>query len=181
MTTYMLIGAAVLLLLTVCWGTPPTPTARGALTGYKMPDGYQSYVTFASNPTITLWEKAVKPPGIDGGEPIDTTTMHNIKWRTFSPRSLLKLDPITFTCAYDPDAVWNSTTGVVHLCDLKNDTITVLYPEGSTVCFYGFLQKFEPAELKEGEFPEATATIMPTNWDNAGQSEQGPVFSPSGT
>ncbi len=41
----------------------------------RLDDGYQTLIEFAENPAIKLWEKSVTPPGIDGGDAIDTTTM----------------------------------------------------------------------------------------------------------
>jgi len=139
-----------------------------------MPDGFRSLVTFASNPSIQLWERQIKPPGIDGGEGIDTTTMHNVAWRTRQPRKLKTLDPSTFMAAYDPDVI-PSLYGQIN----RQDTITFTFPDGSTLCFFGFLQKFEPGELREGEFPDATCTFVPTNQDLTTGVEQAPVFTPA--
>jgi hypothetical protein len=142
-----------------------------------MPDGYQTLITFASNPSVKFWEKQIKPPGIDGGDKIDTTTMHNVAWRTTSPRHLKTLTDSSCQAAYDPDVITEIETLVN-----KEDTITVHFPTGDSICFYGFLKSFEPGELKEGEFPEAAITIVPTNWDPLAHVEAGPVYtSVSGT
>lgn len=155
--------------------TPPTPTAAGTPTGFKMPDGFSSTIVFASKASLGIWEKQVKPPGMDGGEPIDTSTMRNSKFHTMHPRSLQKVDSTTVSCAYDPDAYADLQT-------LVNfpDTVTVHWPTHDSVCAYGFLQKAEFGELKEGEFPEVTLTIAWTNTDATG-AEAGPVYTASGT
>lgn len=152
----------------------PTPTARQTPSGYKLPDGYQTLITFARQPAIKFWEKTIKPPGIDGKEAIDTTTMLNSQWRTFAHRSLQTLTPASVKAAYDPEYY----TAIRSLIN-TNDTITVRWPDGSTLAFYGFLQGIEYDELVEGTMPEATLTITPTNWDAANGVEAGPTFTGS--
>lgn len=155
----------------------PSPTNRVRPSGFKMPDGFRTLITFSDNPAIQLWEKNVKPPGFDGGDKIDTTTMHNIEWRTYEHRQLKTLTDASASCAYDPD----SFTGIQQLINFFN-TITITYPDHSQLAFYGFLQKAEVQEHKEGEMPMIDIVITPTNWDDIGQAEQGPVFVPaSGT
>jgi hypothetical protein len=150
----------------------PTPTARISPTGIKLKDGYQALITFAVDPDCALWEKTVKPPGIDGGDPIEQTTMHNITWRTRAPRSLKTLTEGSFKAAYDPICY----TQLLTIVNVET-TITVEFADGSTVAFYGFLQNFDPDELVEGTQPEATCTICPTNFDHVNKVEAGPALS----
>lgn len=157
----------------------PAATVRGDpnTNGIPLPDGYQSLVTFETDADIELWEKTVTPPGIDGGDAVESTTMHNTTWRTFHPRNLKTLTEHSFTAAYDPD-VYDQ---IVALCNVET-TITVLFPDGSTLAFYGYLKNFEPSEMSEGEQPEATVTVQPTNWDHVNDVEAGPtVVEVSGT
>jgi hypothetical protein len=149
----------------------PAPTARTTPTGFKMPDGWQTLVTFATQPALQIWETTVKPPGLDGGEPINTTTMHNSQWRTFIPKHLVTQAPMTVTAFYDPDV-----HSVLLTLLNRQDTITVRHPDGSTEAFYGALNKAEKGDNKEGEPPTLTLTITPTNWDNATGVEAGPTF-----
>jgi hypothetical protein len=147
----------------------PTPTARGTPSGIKLKDGYQSLITFAASTTISLWEKTVQPPGLDGGDPVVQ--------RTMAPRALITMTPHTFTAAYDP-AVYSSILSLLNV----ETTVTVTFKDGSTLAFYGFLQKFEPAAMSEGTQPEATVTICPTNFDYVNKVEAAPVLtSVSGT
>lgn len=154
----------------------PVATARGTPSGLKLKDGYQSMITFASAPTIGLWEKTVKPPGMDGGDKIDTTTMFNNDLRTYEPRQLVTMTPGGATCAYDPGAL----TTILNLINRK-DTITVRFTDGSTWSFFGFLKSFAPGDLAEGAMPEATVEIEPTNVDATDIERLPTVVSVTGT
>jgi hypothetical protein len=148
----------------------PTPTARQDPAGIRLEDGYRTLVTFASIPTASLWEISITPPGMDGGDPVDTTTMHNDDYRTMAPRALITLTEFTFTAAYDPN-FYNQLLTIVNV----ETTVTVTFPDGSTLAFFGFLQKIEPEELVEGTMPTVSVTVCPTNTDSTG-AEQPPVL-----
>ena len=148
----------------------PVATARQDPAGIRLEDGYRTLVTFASIPTASLWEISITPPGLDGGEAIDTTTMHNDTYRTRASRALKTLTTFTMTAAYDPN-YYNQLLGLINY----NDTVTVTFPDGSTLAFFGFLQSIEPGELVEGTMPTATVTVTPTNTDQTG-AEQSPVL-----
>ncbi len=154
----------------------PSTTARlnpssTPTNGIAFEDGYQTLIAFAANPSVKIWEKSVKPPGMDGGDAIETTTMHNTTWRTMAPRSLKTLTESTFKGAYDPD-VYNDILALVNI----SGGITVTYPDGSTLDFWGYLRTFEADEMVEGTHPEATCAITPTNWDPANRVEAAPVM-----
>ncbi len=149
----------------------PTATARGTAGGSPIPDGYQSLVTFKLDATIELFEKTVTPPGVDGGDAIETTTMHNATWRTFAARGLKTLTEMTFVAAYDV-AVYEA---IISIINDDTEVVTVTWSDGDTLAFYGFLKMFEPGELSEGVQPEATVTVVPTNVDDTG-AEFGPAY-----
>ena len=151
----------------------PVATVRGNPAGLKLRDGYQAFITFSLNPTIALWEKVVKPPGNDGGDPIDQTTMHNILIRTKSPRYLSEITDTTSTVAYDP-AAWDDIHSIINV----PQTITVTFSDGSTLAFFGYLKSFEPGDMSDGEQPEATITIVATNIDPLSCEEYLPVMTP---
>lgn len=152
----------------------PVPTIRGTPAGIKMKDGYQALITFAVNPTVCFWEKALKPPGIDGGEPIDQTTMFNLVWRTMASRVLRTLTPFSIKAAYDP-ALY---TYGLSLCNTET-TITFRFHNNATIAFYGYARNFDFDELKEGAQPEVTINIVPTNADPVTLLEAGPTFTPA--
>lgn len=139
--------------------------------GIKLKDGYQTLVVCALNPAIEFWEKQITPPGIDGGDEIDQTTMLNDEWRTRAPRSLKTLTNCEVTAAYDP-VLYTSILAIIN----RETTWTVIFPDGSTLAFFGFLRNFDPQEVTEGEQPEASITIVPTNFDPVGKVEEDPVM-----
>jgi hypothetical protein len=149
----------------------PSPTPRVDPGGIKLDDGYRSLVTIAADTDISLWEIGVTPPGMDGGDPIDTTTMHNDTYRTMASRALKTLTEFTFRFAYDP-AVYTQLETNINV----ETTITITYPDGSTLAFYGFLRSAEFDELVEGTRPEGTATITPTNFDPTNKVEAAPAL-----
>lgn len=149
----------------------PSTTVRVAPPGIKMEDGYPTTLAFARDPNVNFWEKSVKPPGIDGGEAIDQTTMHNATWRTMAPRKLKTLTPVSTKAAWDP-ACYNEISQLIN----KSGSITVRFPDGSTLDFYGYLKSFEPSEMSEGNQPEADITIVPTNFDPVNRVEAAPVL-----
>jgi len=157
---------------------PPTPaTTFTPPVGIKLGDGYQTLMVWADSTgtqvPVSFWIITVKPVGLDGGDPVDTTTMWNIEWHTKHPRFLANQTDATGTAAYDPQ-FYNNIIASFN----KNGTITVRFPDGSTVAFYGYLQKFDPGELKEGEMPTAAITFIATNTDPVDGTEQAPVYVP---
>lgn len=156
----------------------PASTTRVTPTGRKLDEGFPTKIAFSRAANVSFWEKTVQPPGVDGGEPVDTTTMHNTAWRTKNPRVLVSLEPHTTKVAYDPN-VYNT---IVNTLINAKGSITVRFPDGSTLDYFGYLQKFEPDAIEEGKQPEATVTIVPTNFDSANNVEAAPVLtSVSGT
>lgn len=148
----------------------PDPVARQdpSDNGIKLADGFPTKVALTSDPIIEFWEKTVQPPGIDGGDPIETSTMFNTTWRTMSPRQLKTLTDISIVAAYDPD-VYDQIDARLNV----ETTITVTFPDSSTLAFFGYLRLFEPQDMEEGSQPEANITITPTNWDHINNVEAG--------
>ncbi len=156
----------------------PATTVRGTPAGIKLDEGFPTKIAFSRLPTASFWEKTVQPPGVDGGEPVETTTMHNLVWRTQNPRVLKTLMPHTTKVAYDPN--WYNQ--IVSTLINQAGSVTVRFPDGSTLDYFGYLQKFEADQIEEGKQPEATVTIVPTNWDPVNHVESAPVLtSVSGT
>lgn len=149
----------------------PTASTRLDPTGIMLRDGYRTLVTFTADRDLSVWEIGVTPPGLDGGDPIDTTTMHNDRWRSMSSRALITMTEFSMECAYDP-VIYSQALNLINV----ETTITVRFPDGSTLAFYGFLKTIETNELREGEFPTCTLTVVPTNADPVTGAEENPVL-----
>ena len=156
---------------------PATDIATHDPDGIHLDDGYQTLISFEVNPAASFWEKTVKPPGMDGGDPIDTTTMHNETWRTMAPRQLTSMTDLNLTVAYDP-VLYDARTEAGSILNLLNQktTINVVFPDGSVLAFYGFLRSFDPTPLEEGSQPEATIVGTVTNQDPSTGAEEDPVL-----
>lgn len=149
----------------------PATTTRSSPVGAFLKDGYQTLIAFAADPDVSFWEKAVQPFGMDGGDAIDNTTMHNTTYRVMRSRSLITATDITSTVAYDPEVL----DQIVALLNVETD-VTVHHSNSDTWDFYGFLRSFTPQENTEGSQPEAEIVITPTNYDPDADVEAGPNF-----
>lgn len=142
----------------------------------RVDDGHSTTIEFsaaASIMGIVLWEKSVTPPGIDGGGENDTTTMRNLIWRTKSPKTLKTMTEFSFTAAYDP-ACYDEILELLQV----NNQVTINFADGSSLTFWGWLDKFTPGEVVEGEQPEADVVIIPSNQNDSGV-EVAPAYSAS--
>lgn len=150
----------------------PSPSARVDPLGARLLDGYRCLSALSAQPNASFWEIGITPPGLDGGDAIDTSTMHNDIYRTASSRALKTLTASTIRGAYDPRIY----TTFISLINNENNTVTTHFPNGDSLAYYGFLQNFEPDELVEGEMPEASFTVTPTNQDPTTGAEESPVL-----
>jgi len=141
----------------------------------RIDDGHGTQISFGSQPSgtgpgITFWEKEITPPGMDAGGENDTTTMRNALYRTKAPKQLITMSEMSVVVSYD--AVFYDDI-VAMISD--NQQITITFPDGSTLVFYGWLDKFMPGNIVEGEQPTADITIIPSNQTDAGV-ETAPVY-----
>ena len=139
-------------------------------------DGFSTTITFGATQsgvsiTTVLKEKTVTPPSVEGGGENDTTTMRNTAWRTRQPKSLLTLGEASFTAAYDA-AVYDEIVDLTNV----NQEITVTFPAGDTLVFWGWIDGFVPNEISEGEQPTAECRIICSNQNDSGV-ETAPVYS----
>lgn len=149
----------------------PAFTTRVTPVGIKLGDGHSTKIAFAADPDVSFWEKQVQPPGMDGGDAIDTTTMYNVLVRTSSSRALITMTEMSCTAAYDP-RVYDQILALINV----EGAVTVLFPDGSMVAFFGYLKNFEPQQHQEGAQPEANITVVPTNTDPSDGSEAVPNY-----
>lgn len=147
----------------------PAADAQGS---YRyLTNGCITTVAFSAVAGYPLFEISVTPPGIDNGDEIDTTTMWNDSCRTKYPRCWDEWTPASMRVAYDPEfyGVYTSLIGV-------NQSVTVTFPNGDTLDFFGYMKSFIPSELEDGKFPEAEVEIVVTNWDPVNCEEWCPHF-----
>ena len=130
-------------------------------------------VTFAGDPDIELFEKMVTPPGVDNGEPVDTTTMHNVDVETQAPHGLNKVTSAGMVVAYDPLCL----TSILARCGVEDD-ITYHYPDGSQWTDRGWLRSFKPNQVERRKQPDAVCVIESSCTDSNGD-EQEPAHVPA--
>jgi len=142
-----------------------------------MEDGFSTTISFSSSEltstdvlTLYMQEKEVTPPGVDGGEKIDVTTMRNTSWRTFAPRNLKTLMEAPINVAWDP-GLYDEMNAMIN----DNQEITITLPDTATIVFWGFVKSFTPSAHVEGAQPMAAVSIEPTNRNAAG-AETAPVI-----
>ncbi len=145
-------------------------------------DGYQSVIHFniftvnGIADGAFFREKTVKPPDLDGNGMLDTTTMRNVTFRSYQPKKLLGMSG-AMTCAvqYDP-GIYNALVGIVFLN--KVDFIHIRFPDDSQIKFFGWIGKFDPKALKEGEFAEADIEVYVSHQDKFGVNQPIQYFLP---
>ncbi len=161
----------VALFIIVVLGAAPSDTVRQTPSGIKLDDGFPTKIAFARDPDVSIWEITVKTVGYDGGEAIDTTNMHNQRYRTMAARALITLTESSIKFAYDP-----KFKGQIQNLLNQEGSITEHFPDGSKLSYYGYLRTVEFDDNAEGARPEGTATITPTNWDPVNRVEADPVL-----
>ena len=156
----------------------PATTAIATPGGIQLKDGFKTIISFARKSNVSLYQISGKPPGLDGGDKIKITTMHNTLYHTAYQQSLIMLTDGSMVCAFDPNAI----NEIINTLINQNGAITVHFSDTSTFDFWGYIQKFEIQEQKIGEYPTANVTFVVTNYDPTNHVEAGPVLtSVSGT
>lgn len=145
-------------------------------------DGFPTTITFTSSLLesaqileLVMKEQEVTPPGISGGGVNETTSMRNETWRTRHPKKLITLTPMSLTVKYDPE-LFEEMTAMVN----DNQEITVNFPDGSTLVWWGWVDSFTPNAAVEGEQPTAVIVVEPSNMDAGNNNvEIPPVYNPA--
>ena len=151
---------------------PATITRVTPSSGY-MKEGHSTKIAFSARPQFSAWEIEVQPPGIDRGDPINITTMHNTVWETMYAKVLKTLTSFNLILAYSLEAFDDVTDFIIDAVDWS---ITCHFPGGDKLDVFAFMQSFIPQSHKRGELPTANSTIVPTNFDRANNVEAGPVL-----
>lgn len=141
-----------------------------------MTDGFSTTIIFPNNTALAgvyFKEVTVKPPGLDSRGPIDTTSMRNYRLVTKVPKQLSDVTDLTLTVQWDPTIYTPLLTALGPM--RINQWIWVWFPNGERWAFCGYIDKFDPQDLAEGENPRATMTIVMTNIDPQTNQETFPV------
>jgi hypothetical protein len=136
-------------------------------------DGHQTLILITANPFVRFKEREVQPLGLDGGGEIDTTTMRNNRWRTKYSKSLITGDDTVLQVNYDP-SIYSQILAILNV----NTVIDLFFPDGSALAFWGWVDKFTPASLKEGEFPLAELRLHCSNRNNIGNEVEATYYAP---
>lgn len=134
-------------------------------------DGFKTLISIAGISAV-FEEIEVTPPGLDAGGEITQTTMRNQRYRTSLGKKLITLARVQVKVAYDSRAY----AQVISILG-SNRAITLTFPDNSTLVFYAIVDKFTPDALKEGDRPEATLELVPSNMSTSNPpGEIAPVF-----
>ena len=127
-------------------------------------DGFVTSLTFGGC-TLTICAKSITPPEMDSGGSIDITPMvTGRKYRIKSPKYLINLNSMNVTAAYDP-VVYSQGMVISSRAVGSNQLFVLTFPDGSTLEFWGAVEKMTFGENKEGEQPTVTLMITPTLWN----------------
>jgi|GEM_PF-2948378 len=124
------------------------------------------YTTLNIGGTVLVCEIEVTPPAIDGGEGIPQDCMRSGGWNLMWPRKRRRLGPISAVVSWSPDMYFvnlglappPNASVLVNIVSM----VFVTFPTGGILAFWGFLSKFEPQAMKDGERPTANITIVPS-------------------
>lgn len=154
----------------------PANTTRSApgpaASAKRLEDGHPSKIAFARDTDVRFWEVEGNPPGLENGDPIDITTMHNTVWKTKAAQSLIEMTPSTWKVAYDPGVISEIRNNLIG----QEGSITFEFSDGTDLDFWGYLRSFIPDAHQRGVMPTATVVIEPTNYDPVNRVEAGPVL-----
>lgn len=126
-------------------------------------EGYQCLYEFSQNPALKIYQIEVTPPSLDGGGPIDETTQHNEEVTTQSPKTLKRIGQAKITCGYE-----GLTFSEVWALLNQNGVITCTFPDGKGFEQWGWIDKFTPTGMSEGNRPTAEVIIEWSNHDDNG-------------
>ena len=148
----------------------PGTTARTLPTGYKLPEGFKAAIAYSLRVAINIWEVEVTPAGIMVPE-IDTSTQHNITWKTKWISAWKESKPVAGTAGYDPDAM----DDIVFLVGAQTGSFTVHAPQNTKYNYWGGMNDVTFQPWRAGQFPLLTYSNVVTNWDPTNRVEAGPA------
>lgn len=148
----------------------PSVTARTLPVGYKLPEGFKAAIAPSLRPGINFWETELAPAGA-GVPEIDTSTQHNITWRTKWISALKESKPIPVVAGYDPDEMDN----MIFLLGAQSGSFTIHAPQNTKYAYWGAMSDLTFQPWRAGQFPLANMAWTVTNYDTANRVEAGPA------
>jgi hypothetical protein len=149
----------------------PAHTVHGTPPGKELRDGVGTTIVFALVPNVNFWETELTPPGREGGEPIDNTSLLNTVYRTRRAPVLVEGVIISGSAKYDPKI----TSDLNNLLN-KEGACTLWWPDGSYYDFFGYLKSWKYDGHKEKTLPTAKFEIVQTFWDPVNGVEAAGVY-----
>lgn len=133
-------------------------------------DGLHNTISFLLA-NFTLECKELTVPGYDSRGGVDTTTLNNVSYVTMLPKLLKKQTDVSGVAVYNPTKLSTAASKVG-----ITDYVTITFNDGSTFSFWGWLDKFTPNAMKEGEQPTVNFTVICGHQNPTTFAEQGPTF-----
>lgn len=124
-------------------------------------DGFSTRHAFAEG-ALSVEEVETTPPGVDGGDGIDQTSMANNTFRTEYPRALKTITPGGCRVKYKSDSI----TAIIAQVNVVQK-ITTSMPDGTDQVWWGWIKSFIPDGLTEGGLPTANMEMRSSGMDNA--------------
>lgn len=130
-------------------------------------DGYQTLFTAAVIVAKMYKVISLTPPALDGRGSIDQTNMESEITTQKSAKSLIDVGNFNITIAYDSKNYDFTDVNSFAFWLNINGLMTLTFPDGTSVNFWGYINAFRPGENSEGNRPTAVLEIIVTNENNA--------------
>ncbi len=138
------------------------------------PTGTTVVITPTGGSAFTMEYITITPPGWDGGEAIDTTTLGNVKYRTKMAPTLIDIGAMSFTAEMDPAKIHDAPINLPGV-------IVITIPDIGTWTLQGYLKSITGDQMQVGERATCSGEIVITNTGSDGATETGPSWSSTGT
>lgn len=135
-------------------------------------DGLGMALTFSLNASLLFYPKSITPSGYDARGGTDVSRLDNEEWVTMAPKRLKTATPIKIVASFESGAL--ATAELEDMIGV-NQMATEVYPDGAERDIWGWIDKFDISEFKEGEQPTVTIDFIPSNRNGSGV-ETGPAY-----
>lgn len=137
-------------------------------------DGYAAGLIVGTATPIVLPVVHVTPPASKGGSPVKQTTMQNQWAHTQLPAVLKEIGSSSVTVAYS-----SVTLAALYAAQNQNVILTLVWPTGKRLRWWGWIRDIDPQQLAIGTRPEANLTLEASNLNSEGNEVQ-PLWDENG-